>query len=106
MLIILDCLNSRLLTVECRPEEERLQETDDEGIERDSGETELDDLLTQNSNGSYTDSIKLCSLQNVLLVSIILIFFCILYFNLLALKKPFVSFFLYFILQIDFILIS
>ncbi|XP_051157328.1 protein spire isoform X4 [Leptopilina boulardi] len=51
---------------ECRPEEERLQETDDEGIERDSGETELDDLLAQNLNGSYSDEIKLCSLQNVL----------------------------------------
>ncbi|XP_043469307.1 protein spire [Leptopilina heterotoma] len=53
---------------ECRPEEERLQETDDEGIERDSGETELDDLIAQNSNGSYSNDMKLCSLQNVLLM--------------------------------------
>ncbi|XP_033219306.1 protein spire isoform X1 [Belonocnema kinseyi] len=52
---------------ECRPDaEERLQETDDEGIERDSVESELDDMLVQNSNASYPVNIRLCSLQNVL----------------------------------------
>ena len=61
-----------LYAAECQPdvEEERLQETDDEGIERDSGESELDDLLVQNSSGLYTNNLKFCSLQNVMHVSI------------------------------------
>ncbi|XP_023290799.1 protein spire isoform X2 [Orussus abietinus] len=48
----------------CEPDsEERLQETDDEGIERDSGDTDLEELLMQRTNDPYTGAL-LCSLEN------------------------------------------
>ncbi|XP_043273153.1 protein spire isoform X2 [Venturia canescens] len=45
---------------ECEPDtEEKLQETDDEGIERDSGEVEMDDLSMSKNDGT-------CSLKSIL----------------------------------------
>lgn len=51
--------------------EERLQETDDEGIERDSGDTDAEDYMMPRTSESYTD----CSLKTVLQVSLYLLNF-------------------------------
>ncbi|KAL6268298.1 hypothetical protein P5V15_001415 [Pogonomyrmex californicus] len=45
--------------------EERLQETDDEGIERDSGDTDAEDYMISRATESYTDNSK-CTLKTVL----------------------------------------
>ncbi|XP_015591772.1 protein spire isoform X2 [Cephus cinctus] len=47
--------------------DERLQETDDEGIERDSGESELDELLLHRNTDVYgVNRTSVCSLESVL----------------------------------------
>ncbi|XP_071576138.1 uncharacterized protein Spir isoform X3 [Temnothorax nylanderi] len=45
--------------------EERLQETDDEGIERDSGDTDAEDYMMPKTAESYTDNAT-CTLKTVL----------------------------------------
>ncbi|KAH0954852.1 hypothetical protein HN011_009813 [Eciton burchellii] len=45
--------------------EERLQETDDEGIERDSGDTDAEDYMVLKTTESYTDS-SMCTLKTVI----------------------------------------
>ncbi|XP_018373874.1 PREDICTED: protein spire isoform X1 [Trachymyrmex cornetzi] len=45
--------------------EERLQETDDEGIERDSGDTDAEDYMMPKPTESYTDS-PTCTLKTIL----------------------------------------
>jgi len=47
--------------------EERLQETDDEGIERDSGDTDAEDYMIPKTT-EYTDS-STCTLKTILQVS-------------------------------------
>ncbi|KMQ97446.1 protein spire [Lasius niger] len=45
--------------------EERLQETDDEGIERDSGDTDAEDYMIPKTTESCTDS-SICTLKTIL----------------------------------------
>ncbi|XP_011339335.1 protein spire isoform X2 [Ooceraea biroi] len=45
--------------------EERLQETDDEGIERDSGDTDAEDYMMLKTTESYSDS-SMCTLKTVI----------------------------------------
>jgi len=54
--------------------EEHLQETDDEGIERDSGDTDVEDFMMPKATKSYTDS-AICTLKTVLQVSLYLLDF-------------------------------
>lgn len=54
--------------------EERLQETDDEGIERDSGDTDAEDYMMSKITVSYTDS-STCTLKTILQVSLYLLYF-------------------------------
>lgn len=53
---------------------ERLQETDDEGIERDSGEMDIDEFVTEETDSSYEGNSSTCSLKHVLNVSLIYLF--------------------------------
>ncbi|XP_043521738.1 protein spire isoform X1 [Frieseomelitta varia] len=46
--------------------EERPQETDDEGIERDSSDADVDEFLSQKSNDTYDERPSLYSLKNVM----------------------------------------
>lgn len=55
--------------------EERLQETDDEGIERDSGDPDAEDYTTSKINRSYKNS-SACTVKSVLQVSL---FVCVMY---------------------------
>lgn len=50
--------------------EERPQETDDEGIERDSSIADIDEFLSQKSNDIYKER-SIYSLKNVMQVSAI-----------------------------------
>lgn len=50
--------------------EERPQETDDEGIERDSSIADIDEFLSQKSNDIYKEK-SIYSLKNVMQVSTI-----------------------------------
>ncbi|XP_047352441.1 protein spire isoform X1 [Vespa velutina] len=45
---------------------ERLQETDDEGIERDSGEMDIDEFVMEETDSSYEGNSSTCSLKHVL----------------------------------------
>lgn len=54
--------------------EERLQETDDEGIERDSGDTDAEDYMMPKTTESYTGNTT-CTLKIVLQVSLYLSYF-------------------------------
>jgi len=54
--------------------EERLQETDDEGIERDSGDTDAEDYMMPKPTESYTDS-PTCTLKTILQVNLYLLNF-------------------------------
>ncbi|XP_076687048.1 spire type actin nucleation factor isoform X2 [Andrena cerasifolii] len=52
---------------ECEGEtEERPQETDDEGIERDSSDADVDEFLLQKSTDTYEDTSLIYSLKNVM----------------------------------------
>lgn len=51
--------------------EERLQETDDEGIERDSGDNDVEDYMMPKTTESYTDNAT-CTLKTILQVSLYL----------------------------------
>ena len=52
---------------ECEGEtEERRQETDDEGIERDSSDADVDEFLLQKSTDTYEDTSLIYSLKNVM----------------------------------------
>ena len=56
--------------LECEPDaEEKQHETDDEGIERDSGEVEMDELLML-KNSSYNKNSYYCSLKCIIQVKI------------------------------------
>ncbi|KAK1128791.1 hypothetical protein K0M31_019940 [Melipona bicolor] len=46
--------------------EERPQETDDEGIERDSSDADVDEFLSQKSNDTYEERPSLYSLKNIM----------------------------------------
>ncbi|XP_017794860.1 PREDICTED: protein spire isoform X3 [Habropoda laboriosa] len=46
--------------------EERPQETDDEGIERDSSDVDVDEFLSQKSNDAYEERSPMYSLKNVM----------------------------------------
>ncbi|CAK9797432.1 Protein spire [Anthophora plagiata] len=46
--------------------EERPQETDDEGIERDSSDADVDEFLSQKSNDTYEEKSSMYSLKNVM----------------------------------------
>lgn len=50
-------------------EGEHLQETDDEGIERDSGDTDMEDYMMPKIIKSYTDN-SICTLKIILQVSL------------------------------------
>lgn len=54
---------------------ERLQETDDEGIERDSGEMDIDEFVTEETDSSYEGNSSTCSLKHVLNVSLYICLF-------------------------------
>ncbi|XP_043668376.1 protein spire isoform X1 [Vespula pensylvanica] len=45
---------------------ERLQETDDEGIERDSGEMDIDEFVMEETDSPYEGNSSTCSLKHVL----------------------------------------
>nr|XP_034191037.1 protein spire isoform X1 [Osmia lignaria]XP_034191038.1 protein spire isoform X1 [Osmia lignaria]XP_034191039.1 protein spire isoform X1 [Osmia lignaria]XP_034191040.1 protein spire isoform X1 [Osmia lignaria]XP_034191042.1 protein spire isoform X1 [Osmia lignaria]XP_034191043.1 protein spire isoform X1 [Osmia lignaria]XP_034191044.1 protein spire isoform X1 [Osmia lignaria]XP_034191045.1 protein spire isoform X1 [Osmia lignaria]XP_034191046.1 protein spire isoform X1 [Osmia lignaria] len=51
---------------ECGETEERPQETDDEGIERDSSDADVDEYLSQKSNDTYEERPLMYSLKNVM----------------------------------------
>lgn len=51
--------------------EERPQETDDEGIERDSSIADIDEFLSQKTNDVYKERSSIYSLKNVMQVSAI-----------------------------------
>lgn len=51
--------------------EERPQETDDEGIERDSSIADIDEFLSQKTNDVYKERSSIYSLKNVMQVSVI-----------------------------------
>ncbi|XP_076619062.1 spire type actin nucleation factor isoform X1 [Colletes latitarsis] len=52
---------------ECEGEtEERPQETDDEGIERDSSDADVDDFLSQKTSDTYEEKVSMYSLKNVM----------------------------------------
>lgn len=53
--------------------EERLQETDDEGIERDSGDNDVEDYMMPKTE-LYTDNAT-CTLKTILQVSLYLLYF-------------------------------
>ena len=60
--------------ISCCPEiegetEERPQETDDEGIERDSSDADVDEISSQKSNDMYEERSSVYSLKNVMQVS-------------------------------------
>lgn len=48
------------------PESNALQETDDEGIERDSGEMDADEFATKQVDITYEESSSICTLKHVL----------------------------------------
>nr|XP_012142498.1 PREDICTED: protein spire isoform X2 [Megachile rotundata] len=51
---------------ECEETEERPQETDDEGIERDSSDADVDEYLVQKTNDTYEERHLMYSLKNVM----------------------------------------
>ncbi|XP_043501003.1 protein spire isoform X2 [Polistes fuscatus] len=51
---------------DCETNTERLQETDDEGIERDSGEMDIDEFAMEETNSSYEGNSSTFSLKHVL----------------------------------------
>ncbi|KAI4484856.1 hypothetical protein M0802_013013 [Mischocyttarus mexicanus] len=51
---------------DCESNTERLQETDDEGIERDSGEMDIDEFAMEETNSSYEGNSSTFSLKHVL----------------------------------------
>ncbi|XP_015177344.1 PREDICTED: protein spire isoform X2 [Polistes dominula] len=51
---------------DCETSTERLQETDDEGIERDSGEMDTDEFAMEETNSSYEGNSSTFSLKHVL----------------------------------------
>lgn len=50
--------------------EERPQETDDEGIERDSSDADVDEFSIQKGNDTYEERSSMYSLKNVMQVSV------------------------------------